>query len=101
MIESLGALVHQLQSGDVVLALARCVVASSLVCVVLIIGHAVDRNSRLDKYRKFAWQIGALLSLEQAYEFTRGRITPNTPDIALLHSYRLLDLEWKYGLFVE
>jgi membrane-associated phospholipid phosphatase len=101
MIKSLGALVHQVQSGDIVLVLALFLVSSSLACGVLLISRAVGRNSRLDKYRKFAWQIGALLSLEQAYEFTRGRITPNTPDIALLHSYRLLDLEWKYGLFVE
>jgi membrane-associated phospholipid phosphatase len=101
MIESPGNLVHQVQSGDVVLALALFLVMSSLVCVLLLFLHAVERNRWLDGYRKFAWQIGALLSLEQAYEFTRGRITANTPDVALLHSYRLLDLEWKYGLFVE
>jgi membrane-associated phospholipid phosphatase len=101
MIDSLVAIVHQIESGDVVLALALLLVTSSLVCVVLLALHAADRNSRVDRYGKFAWQMGALLSLEQAYEYTRGQISPSTPDVALLHSYRLLDLEWKYGLFVE
>lgn len=101
MIDSLGALARQIESGDAVLALALLLVSSSLVCVVLRAMHVTERNDRFDCYRRFAWQIGALLSLEQAYEYTRGRISPNTPDIALLHSYRLLDLEWKHGLFVE
>jgi len=47
-----------------------------------------------------AWQVGGLLGLERAYEFTRGRI-PHETDIALLNAYRLLDLEWKHGLFFE
>jgi membrane-associated phospholipid phosphatase len=57
-------------------------------------------SAGLARYRHFAWQLGALLGLEQAYEFTRGRIAPS-PDVAILNSYRLLDLEWRHGLFVE
>jgi membrane-associated phospholipid phosphatase len=101
MVDSLGAIAQQIASGDVVLAVALFLVMSSLTCVVLLALQKADRNGRVDRYRRFAWQIGALLSLEQAYEFVRGRLSPNTPDIALLHSYRLLDLEWKHGLFVE
>ncbi len=101
MIDALGAFGSQIETGDVVLVLALFLVGSSLLSVLLVATNIVVRNGRIDRYRRFAWQMGALLSLEQAYEYTRGRISPNTPDIALLHSYRLLDLEWKHGLFVE
>lgn len=101
MFDALGAFGTQIESGDVVLVLALFLVGSSLISVLLVVSSVAGRNGRVDRYRKFAWQIGALLSLEQAYEYTRGRISPNTPDIALLHSYRLLDLEWRHGLFVE
>jgi membrane-associated phospholipid phosphatase len=101
MFDSLSAIAEQIESGDVVLALALFLVASAAACVALLALHKVARDGRVDRYRKFAWQIGALLSLEQGYEFVRGRMSPNTPDVALLHSYRLLDLEWKHGLFVE
>jgi membrane-associated phospholipid phosphatase len=101
MIDALGSLVGQIETGDIVLALAVFLVGSSLLSVLLVVLHWAGTDGWIDRYRKFAWQIGALLSLEQAYEYTRGRISPNTPDIALLHSYRLLDLEWKHGLFVE
>jgi membrane-associated phospholipid phosphatase len=101
MIDALGALGRQVESGDVVLVLGAFLVGSSLLSLLLVARRIVGTNGRIDGYRRFAWQIGALLSLEQAYEYTRGQITPNTPDIALLHSYRLLDLEWKHGLFVE
>jgi membrane-associated phospholipid phosphatase len=104
MVDSLGAIgaiADQIESGDIVLAVALFLVMSSLACVMLLALHRANRDGGVDRYRKFSWQIGALLSLEQAYEFIRGRMSPNTPDIALLHSYRLLDLEWKHGLFVE
>ena len=101
MIDALSAFGSQIETGDVVLALAVFLVGSSLLAVLLIVIGVVERNGRMDRYRRFAWQMGALLSLEQAYEYVRGRISPNTPDVALLHSYRLLDLEWKHGLFVE
>lgn len=101
MIDSLGALAHQIESGDVILVVALVLVSSSLVFLILLSRHVVAAGGRIDQYRRFAGQIGAMLSLEQAYEFVRGRISPDTPDVALLHSYRLLDLEWKHGLFVE
>jgi membrane-associated phospholipid phosphatase len=101
MIDALAGFARQIESGDVVLALAVLLICSCLLSVVLVRARFAAHDGRIDRYRTFAWQIGALLSLEQAYEFTRGQISPNTPDVALLHSYRLLDLEWKHGLFVE
>lgn len=91
----------QIETGDVVLALASFLLISSAGCLLVQLTGRTPANGRIARYRRFAWQIGALLGLEQAYEFTRGRISPATPDIALLHSYRLLDLEWRHGLFVE
>lgn len=41
-----------------------------------------------------------MLGLEQAYEFTRGQI-PHETDIAVINAYRLMDLEWQHGFFVE
>ena len=101
MVRAVGAVAHQLASGDVVLALALLLLSTSFLGSALVGTGAARYAGRVDRYRKFAWQIGALLGLEQAYEYVRGRISPNTPDIALLHSYRLLDLEWKHGLFIE
>jgi membrane-associated phospholipid phosphatase len=57
-------------------------------------------NVWLSRYAQFGWQLGALLGLEQAYEFTRARI-PHETDLALMNAYRVLDLEWRYGFFVE
>ncbi|HEX6507396.1 MAG TPA: phosphatase PAP2 family protein, partial [Chloroflexota bacterium] len=100
MIDSLGALAHQIESGDIVLAAALLLLVTAGLCVPLAVHRSPGFRSRANTYRRFAWQLGALLGLEQAYEFTRGRIAPS-PDIAILNSYRLLDLEWRHGLFVE
>jgi membrane-associated phospholipid phosphatase len=51
-------------------------------------------------YARFAWQLGALLGLEQAYEVTRGEI-PHETDVAMMNAYRLLDFEWSHGFFIE
>jgi len=89
------ALIHQLMTGDVILAVALV----SLVTAPLL------RLARppVRRYSRFAWQIGVLLALEQAYEFTRGLFVYNKDigDIADLNAYRLLDLEWSHGLFIE
>jgi membrane-associated phospholipid phosphatase len=92
--------VHQLASGDVVLGITLFL----LLWTVTYWGGRWSGFLRPAGWRersaRLAWQLGALLGLEQAYEFTRGQI-PYTTDIALLNAYRLLDIEWQHGLFVE
>lgn len=92
-------LIRQLQTGDVVLAAVLILLAS--------IGGAwlarlagIRCKERLESYPRLAWQLAAVLGLEQAYEFTRGQI-PHETDLALMNSYRLLDLEWSHDFFVE
>lgn len=92
MSAAIHALVHQLQTGDVVLGLAVVLLVSAGAA------RLVGRRGR--GYGRFAWQIGAILGLEQAYEFSRGRI-PHETDIALLNAIRILDLEWQHGFFIE
>jgi membrane-associated phospholipid phosphatase len=100
MTDGIQALLRQLETGDVVLAAALFLVGTALICAALRSAGLVARGSGLDRYRLFSWQIGVLLGLEQAYEFTRGRI-PHDSDVALLNAYKLLDLEWRHGFFVE
>lgn len=93
-------LIRQLQTGDVILAAAVGLFVSIAVAWIL---HLAARSSGISwpmKYIRFAWQIGAVLGLEQAYEFTRGQI-PHETDVALMNAYRVLDLEWSHGFFVE
>ncbi|MDQ2742006.1 MAG: phosphatase PAP2 family protein [Chloroflexota bacterium] len=93
-------IVRQLDSGDVVLALVMALLSSFAIARVVqgVGGRAVAMWS--ERYAQLAWQLGALLGLEQAYEFTRGQI-PHESDIAFINAYRVLDLEWSHGLFVE
>jgi membrane-associated phospholipid phosphatase len=101
MVGAAGAFVHQLQAGDIVLWAATLLLVSSALCSIATRLWESGWKGRLAGYAEFAWQIGVVLALEQAYEFTRGRITAGTPDVALLHAYRVLDLEWRHGFFVE
>ncbi|GAC1445580.1 MAG: phosphatase PAP2 family protein [Chloroflexota bacterium] len=94
------ALVHQIMVGDVLLSAVLIVLATSIVCRVLFLLSIVTRGGLVDRYGRLGWQIGALLGLEQAYEFTRGQI-PQRTDVALFHAYGLLDLEWRHGMFIE
>ncbi|MBV9278564.1 MAG: phosphatase PAP2 family protein [Chloroflexi bacterium] len=96
----LNILVTQLRSGDPVLIIA-------LLLLVTWAGYRVGRLLRFvsgsswgDRYAQFASQVGTLLSLEQAYELTRGTL-PRQTDVAYIHAYRLLDFEWRHGFFVE
>lgn len=100
MTSPLSALAHQLASGDVVLAIALFLLASWVGYRLLQLGKIVARSTLGDRYGQFASQVGTLLLLEQAYEFTRAQI-PYRTDIALIHGYRLLELEWRHGFFVE
>lgn len=90
----------QIRRGDVVLAAALVLLATCLFCWGLRLVGLAERRRLADRVAHFAWQVGILLGLEQAYEFTRGRI-PHQTDVALMNAYRLLDLEWRHGLFVE
>lgn len=92
-------LMRQLQTGDVVLA-AVLILLASIAGAWLVRFAVMGHEERLKRYIRFAWQLAAVLGLEQAYEFTRGQI-PHETDVALINSYRLLDLEWSHGFFVE
>jgi membrane-associated phospholipid phosphatase len=100
MTDSFRALVHQLAQGDVVLGLALVLAIGWIVASCAIAFRPQLFPEAMRRCRRFAWQVGAVLGLEQAYEFTRGQI-PHDGDVALFHAYQLLDLEWSHGLFVE
>lgn len=100
MRESFGALIHQLQAGDVVLALGLLLLASWGISGVLGRLQAGPLGRLARGWRGFAWQLAALLGLEQAYEVTRGQI-PHETDIAIMNAYRVLDFEWSHGFFIE
>lgn len=100
MSNPLPALVHQLLSGDMVLAIVLWLFISWAGYRLLAIASIVRRTRFRERYAGFASQVGALLALEQAYEFARGQI-PLRIDIAYMHAYRLLDFEWRHGFFVE
>jgi membrane-associated phospholipid phosphatase len=91
---------HQLRDGDVVLAIALVLLPLAATCTVARRTGYRPLGRRTGAIEAFSWNIGLLLGLEQAYEFARGSI-PSNRDVAFLHSYRVLDLEWQHGLFVE
>src|SRR5436305_11874180 len=94
------ALWHQLQLGDVVLLLAIMVVAAAMsIALARFAGYHIF-GPQTDRIFRFSANIGVLLALEQIYELARGRI-PYNRDVAFLHSYQILGLEWRHGLFVE
>jgi hypothetical protein len=96
----LTVLAHQLLLGDIILAIALFLLTSCAACCLLYL-CGVRRGADLgERYVRFAWQLGIVLGLEQAYELVRGQIPRQTP-VALLHAYRLLDLEWRHGFFIE
>ncbi|GAC1636105.1 MAG: hypothetical protein NVS4B2_24140 [Chloroflexota bacterium] len=96
----MSAFLNQVANGDIVLATA----------VVLPLGCAgywlarlfgfLSPSNWVDTLARLAWQMAIVLGLEQAYEFSRGRIAART-DIAFPNAYRVLDLEWRHHLFVE
>lgn len=92
-------LIRQLQSGDIVLAAVLLLLVSIGIAWLIPLARGRDREW-LQRYKRFAWQLAAVLGLEQAYEFTRGQI-PHETDVALINAYRVLDLEWSHGFFVE
>jgi hypothetical protein len=96
----INVIAHQLGTGDGILAAVILLLAAWAVCRVLVLVRTLPGGGRGDRFATLAWQIGSLLGLEQAYEFTRGQI-PHDGDVALLHAYRLLDLEWSHGFFIE
>jgi hypothetical protein len=100
MTEPIHVVVHQLRSGDAILAIALGLLALSAAWACLIGLGRLGRGGWPEKIAGLSWQLGALLGLEQAYEYTRGQI-PQQQDVAILHAYRVLDFEWKHGLFVE
>lgn len=91
---------HQLQTGDVVLGMVLVLLASYMAIHLLWFARVMPPRRWSQRFAAFAWQIGAMLGLEQAYEFTRGQI-PHETDIAMLNAYRVLDLEWRHGFFIE
>ncbi|HEX8918812.1 MAG TPA: hypothetical protein VF898_09925, partial [Chloroflexota bacterium] len=94
------AVVEQLRSGDVVLALVLVLFGFWSVYRAAVLGRVLRKNRIAERCAQVASQIGLALLLEQAYEFTRGQI-PHRTDIALTNAYRLLDIEWRHGFFVE
>jgi membrane-associated phospholipid phosphatase len=99
MLAPLTFVVSQIRFGDVVLAAALVLLGCALVSVALRL-RLRGEQPRLARLTQFSWQLGALLSLEQAYEVTRARI-PHETDQAFMNAYRVLDLEWRYGFFIE
>lgn len=96
----ISALYRQLLAGDVVLGIVLVLVATWATYHALCLAGVLSRSTIGDRYSQFASQVGTLLSLEQAYEFTRGQI-PYRTDIAFINAYRLLDLELRHGFFIE
>lgn len=91
--------ISQIRSGDVVLAATILLLTCALVSLAirLRLGRS---HARLARVTRFSTQIGALLALEQAYELMRARI-PQETDLAFINGYRVLDVELRYGFFIE
>lgn len=89
-----------MRRGDVVLGVLAALLGVWLAYHLLHLSGAVRPGGKLHQLSQLGWQVGGLLALEQAYEVTRGRI-PHETDLAMMNAYRLLDLEWRHGLFVE
>jgi hypothetical protein len=96
----LTAVGRQISAGDGVLLAALALLISSAAGRLALFLHHPYAGRRVAWYTRAAWQIGSLLGLEQAYEFTRGQI-PTMQEAAFIHAYRVLDLEWRHGFFVE
>lgn len=95
----LSFVVTQIRLGDVVLGAALALLGCALVTAILRY-RLRGGHRRLSRLTQFSWQLGALLGLEQGYEVMRARI-PQDTDLALMNAYRVLDLEWRYGFFIE
>jgi hypothetical protein len=91
---------HQLRLGDFVLVLAIVLLVTALACITARFADVQLFGRQTERVFKFTANIGILLALEQAYELARAQI-PYNRDVAFLHSYRILGLEWRHGLFVE
>lgn len=100
MVDPLAIIARQLQSGDGVLVAALILLTYWSLCRLLILTGVLPRRGRWARFAGATWAIGSLLGFEQAYEFVRGQI-PLQTDVAIMHAYRLLDLEWQHGFFVE
>ncbi|PZS04226.1 MAG: hypothetical protein DLM70_08105, partial [Chloroflexi bacterium] len=92
--------VHQIERGDIVLAVVFVLLTSYLVYQALRLMRVEAFGGRFRPVSRLAWEMCLLLGLEQGYEFTRGHISDH-PEVALPNAYRLLDLEWRHGFFVE
>jgi hypothetical protein len=90
----------QLQTGDVVLAIALLAFAVWLVYRLLRLWHGSWVGIWGERAGRTAGHMAVLLGLEQAYELSRGLI-PHQTDVAMLNAYRVLDLEWRHGFFDE
>lgn len=93
-------LAHQIRAGDPLLVAVLALLAASAACRLLLLLGRLQVDGRFDRFARLGWQIGAVLGLEQAYEFTRGQI-PRQTDVALFHAYRLLNIEWSHHFFIE
>lgn len=102
MVNPLAALIAQIEAGDVVLAVVLVLLVLWAVGRALALRGVVSPDGRVGGFCRLAWQIGALLGLEQAYEVTRGHIIyTQSSAIAFLHAYRVFDFELHHGLFIE
>ena len=90
---------HQAALGDYVLVAVVVLLAFCALCACLRLARG-GLPGPVDATAKLAWQMGIILGLEQAYEFTRGSFS-HQPDIPIVHAYRLLDLELSHHIFVE
>jgi hypothetical protein len=91
---------RQLLLGDVVLAIMVGLIVGGLLLEVAARLSEAHVARRCRMFRRFTVQIIGVLALEQAYEFVRGRISDQS-DIATMNGYRILDIEWQHGLFIE
>lgn len=100
MTNPLAVVWSQLQSGDVVLAIALVAFAFWLTYRLLRARHGAVLGLWVERVGRTAGHVAVLLGLEQAYELSRGQI-PHQTDVAMLNAYRVLDLEWRHGFFDE
>lgn len=91
---------RQIEAGDVVLVLLLFLLATAAASWVSGLGGLQLFGRHTSRIQRFAVNIGALLALEQAYELARGQV-PYSRDVAFLHSYAVMDFEWRHGFFIE
>jgi membrane-associated phospholipid phosphatase len=94
------ALRHQVEAGDVVLVVDLCLLAVATLLTMASLRGPLEGLAWARTTGRACAQLGMVLGLEQAYELTRGQI-PLRTDVAFLNAYRLLDLEWRHGFFIE